>query len=225
MDLIQKKLFECFSEDELNSPAGDIITSAEQTLKSGEIYFLGFNPGGEESPHSLLRHAIEQLYRGDNLYLIPYAPNKIKNKLTPLQRRYIALFQGLNLDPASVFSTNLIFRPSRNSTLVDYASEAKKCWKAHQIFLDMIKPHVILCNGNGAVSSFSYIQQFIQSAGDIIVEDSGHSKWKIRSVRGVIQGRQVLVIGIPHMSYYDPRKALDILKQRIFPAIGMTAWN
>ena len=82
--------------------------------------------------------------------------------------------------------------------------------------MDLIQKKLFECFSEDEVSS---------PAGDIIIEDSGHAKWKIRSVRGEIQGRQVLVIGIPHMSYYDPRKALHILKQRIFPAIGMTAWN
>tara|TARA_A200000159_G_scaffold160134_1_gene179778 strand:- start:5147 stop:5347 length:201 start_codon:yes stop_codon:yes gene_type:complete len=49
--------------DVLNSP-GKVLYSSHETLKAGDIYFLGFNPGGREGPE--LERSIENMLTSTN---------------------------------------------------------------------------------------------------------------------------------------------------------------
>ena len=88
---------------------------------------------------------------------------------------------------------------------------------SHLKFLDIIKPKVIICNGNGSLSSYSYILTLLKD--QVETKESkcaGHGNWKIKSCSGDINGKNYLVIGIPHLSYYAPsissQRKLDAIK-------------
>lgn len=218
MQNIIHQLLNKFDSNELQSLSGDIICSDPNlTLKKGRYYFLSFNPGGDETKNETytLRHAIEEMLGGDgHFYCEPY---KGQNRMKPLQNRYQFLCNSiLDITPEHIFTTNLIFRPSRSMAGVNYQQEAQKCWKVHEVFLNIIQPDIIFCNGNGAVSSFSYIQQFIKNKTEISEFDANHGSWKIRLFSGDLFDRPIKVIGIPHMSYYNPKNGLDTIKSLIF---------
>lgn len=221
MENLSSKLIELFTQEELLNLSGDIISSdSDLTLKKGKYYFLGFNPGGEANINITLKHAIENLYGQGNLYLTPYAPNVEKNYLTPLQRRYSYLWDELGEYKNTIFSTNLIFHPSRESKLVNYFDEAKACWKLHKEFLKIVKPEIILCNGNGQCSSFSYIYQILGLNSPIDEVLANHGNWKIKCFSGKFNNKELLVIGIPHMSYYHPKNGIGYLKKIISNSIN-----
>lgn len=210
----------------LNLPSSDIICSnTEQTLKSGDFYFIGFNPGGMQDKSIKLQDAINMLDRKDNVYLIPYKQNANSGKLEKLQKRFKILMELLNINPHMIFCTNLIFEASRNINEIKNI-DAKKdiCWKFHEKFLDIVQPKIILCNGNGAQSSYSYIRNLLDKDKKILEDKfpAGHGKWEIKSTSGSVNGKHYLVIGIPHLSYYSPnvknlrkQEAIEFLKMRI----------
>ena len=199
--------------------SSDIIYSdTNNTLKSGDYYFIGFNPGGEQDRNITLRDAIQNLDRDHSIYLVPYRQHLNSGKLEKLQKRFQKLFEVLDIDPHSVFCTNLIFEASRNiSELENISYKINIFWKAHLKFLDIIKPKVIICNGNGSLSSYSYILTLLKD--QVETKESkcaGHGNWKIKSCSGDINGKNYLVIGIPHLSYYAPsissQRKLDAIK-------------
>ena len=217
MHKIIQQLLHQFDGTELQSLSGDLICSDPNlTLKKGKYYFLSFNPGGDEikDQNLTLKVAIEGILGGGKHFYC----EKYKDHLhfMPLQRRYQDLCKDiLGVDPEHIFTTNLIFRPTPNSKMVNFQQEAQKCWKAHQVFLEIVQPEIIFCNGNGAVSSFAYIQQFIQDKTPIEEFDANHGSWKIRTFSGYLFDRPIKVIGIPHMSYYHPKNGLDTIKSLI----------
>ncbi|APR69126.1 MULTISPECIES: uracil-DNA glycosylase family protein [Acinetobacter] len=217
MQNIIQQLLEKFDQNELKSLSGDIICSDPNlTLKKGKYYFLSFNPGGDEikDDNLTLKTAIENvLGGGKHFYCVPY---KGQEKMKPLQNRYKSLCDSiLETNPEHIFTTNLIFLPSPNSKSISFQQEAQKCWKAHEVFLNIIQPEVIFCNGNGAVSSFTYIQQFIRNKTEIEEFDAKHGSWKIRTFSGYLFDHPIKIIGIPHMSYYHPQKGAEIIKKLI----------
>ena len=115
MEVIKKELETMFSLNELDLLSSDIVYSdTRKTLKSGNYYFIGFNPGGKQDQKITLRDAIRKLDRDHNIYLVPYRQNISSGKLEKLQKRFQKLFEVLEIDPHSVFCTNLIFEASRN---------------------------------------------------------------------------------------------------------------
>lgn len=215
MQNIIQQLLKKFDHNELRSLSGDIIYSNPHlTLKKGKYYFLGFNPGGEANQDFTLEMAIRSLIGGvQHFYCQIY---KDHHKFTSLQRRYQILCKNiLEIDPEHIFTTNLIFQPSPNAKGVNYQQEAKKCWKIHEVLLEIVQPEIIFCNGNGGVSSFAYIQQLMKEKTEIEEFHAKHGSWKIRTFSGYLFDRPIKVIGIPHMSYYHPVKGLDVIKELV----------
>lgn len=226
MQDLKKELESIFSSNELDLLSSDIIYSdTSKTLKSGNYYFIGFNPGGNQDPNITLRDAIQNLDRDHNIYLVPYRQHLTSGKLEKLQKRFQKLFEVLEIDPHSVFCTNLIFEASRNiSELENIPYKFNVFWKAHLKFLEIIKPKVIICNGNGSISSYSYLKSRFKNSLNFEENDffAGHAKWKIKYCRVVNNKDQYLLIGLPHLSYYAPsiqsslkRSAIESIKTLI----------
>jgi len=81
-----------------------------------------------------------------------------------------------------VFSANaLFFRSVKGSSDIGNVAELwKRCWPVHQYFLSVVRPRVILCLGNGDVSSFSLVRAKCISTpavGWCGVESSRDGKW------------------------------------------------
>ena len=96
--------------DLLQSP-GKILYSSHETLKSGDIYFLGFNPGGREGPE-LEKSIKNMLTTTHNSYLDESWDNgngSWRPGNAPLQKRVVWLFESLSLNPKEVCASNLIF--------------------------------------------------------------------------------------------------------------------
>ena len=226
MEVIKKELETMFSLNELDLLSSDIVYSdTRKTLKSGNYYFIGFNPGGKQDQKITLRDAIRKLDRDHNIYLAPYRQNISSGKLEKLQKRFQKLFEVLEIDPHSVFCTNLIFEASRNiAELENISYKFNIFWKAHLKFLEIIKPKVIICNGNGPISSYSYLKSKFENHSNSQEKDflAGHAKWKIKYCEVINNKNKYILIGLPHLSYYAPcienspkRDAIESLKTLI----------
>ena len=94
MEVIKKELETMFSLNELDLLRSDIVYSdTRKTLKSGNYYFIGFNPGGKQDQKITLRDAIRKLDRDHKIYLVPYRQNISSGKLEKLQKRFQKLFE------------------------------------------------------------------------------------------------------------------------------------
>jgi len=197
--------------------SGSIVYSSKYSICKGDLYIMGLNPGGEPGGEDdkTIRETLDDL------------PSKTKNSyrdelwgnykssavgVHPLQKNYVYLMNHLNNGGKEVFSSNLIFTRSRDASGANYDESAKKCWPVHEIFIKIIDPKCFIVFGNSSISPYSFIknQYHLQDIGEV---DSGHGNWKCKSCKGMINGKERLLIGIPHLSrYHINYKKEDVIK-------------
>jgi len=181
---------------------GEIIYSSHNTLKKGDIYLLGLNPGGEGFT-TIKNHLSNILKKETNSYLDESWENKITTwpiGQAPLQKRVDFLLRSMGYKTKEVCSSNLIFVTSRNSDEINYGL-AGYCWRFHQYILNIIQPKLILCFGVSSVSSYSFLHDLYSGKETTI--DSGHGNWKCKAFTTIVEGKRTTVVGIPHLSYYN----------------------
>lgn len=208
------------TNEKITKMSGCILYSSVDTLKKGEFYFLGVNPGGEGSS----RVTFDPTYT-KNAYLDKSWSNNQGNyegRLAPLQQRVIKLFETFGVDIEDVCASNLIFQQTQDiSQLADIYGYADDCFSIHRYIIEeVVKPKFIVSMGKIV---FDY---FLERQGYTYSHEfpAGHARW---SIRIATQGDRTL-INLPHLSYYDPfvfsdttrdtkQKALQKLKQIVMP--------
>ncbi len=185
------------------SESGSILYSSHETLKPGDVYLLGFNPGGaggnpvEQSINSMLTNTsnsyIDESWENHN--------GVWANGEAPLQKRIQWILESLGLNTREVCASNLIFLQSREASDISY-SLAEKCWPVHEAILNIIKPKLIIAFGNSAISPYGYLQSML--GGKEQYFPSGHGNWSVKGFSCKINGLPVYVAGLPHLSRYSP---------------------
>lgn len=188
--------------DRLDVP-GSILYSSHETLKRGDIYLLGFNPGG--SGGEPVRKSIDSIL---NKITNSYLDESWSNKKTvwakgeaPLQKRICWLLEKLGVDPRNVCASNLIFFQSSGYKEVEY-SLADICWPIHEIILSIVKPRLIIVFGNSSCSPYHFLHEKFGGEEESFL--AGHGKWSVKGFRCLINGENVYVAGFPHLSRYCP---------------------
>jgi hypothetical protein len=191
---------------------GTILYSSSDTLKRGDVYLLGFNPGGSDG--NILSHGIDQLIgRTQNAYLDEAWENGNGSWAAgeaPLQKNIIWLLTELNLNPRDVCASNLIFLQSREASGISY-DIAKVCWPVHEAILEIVQPQVIITFGNSEVSPYAFLKQMLNGSGGSF-EPSGHGTWQLKSFEAKVNDRNIRVIGLPHLSRYSPKGKPNVSK-------------
>lgn len=186
------------NDKKLSSMNGGILYSSFDTLKEGKFYFLGVNPGGEDSKDLL--YNLEENKNKDH-FLVSWKNDvkEYKPGEAPLQKRVIELFEKLDTNIKNVCSSNLIFRQSKDlekleGTLVD---NADICWKVHELIIsEIIKPNYIISHGGFVYDYLINHKEF----KPIKIFNSGHGDWSIK----IAKKGELTLINLPHLSYYAP---------------------
>ncbi len=183
--------------------SGQVLYSGASTLKKGEVYLLGLNPGGD--PRNPAFRTIRQslaMLKSDELASngLPssewnsYGHATWKGRNT-LQRRILWLLGQLGLDPLTVAASNLIFVRSRDETSLQYDAYADVCWSVHERVLQLVEPRLVIAYGGTPYKRLGerlgvYNEQRFAA---------GHGDWECRCFD--VPGR-FRVVGIPHMGRY-----------------------
>lgn len=183
--------------------SGEFLYSSHHTIRPGDIYFLGLNPGGQGGP-SLGGRLPALLSREDNAYLDEawenesgsYEPGK-----APLQKRVVWLLEQLGADVREVLATNLIFMQSPGASGVSI-EDAKLCWPVHEALLSIVRPRLILTFGNSSFSPYGYLHTL--HGGSQRYAPSGHGDWSLKGFDAQMPWGEVFVAGLPHLSRYSP---------------------
>lgn len=182
---------------------GSILYSSHETLKPGDVYLLGFNPGGTGG--NPIERSINQLLTNTtNAYLDESWENQNgawANGEAPLQKRIQWILKSIKLNPRDVCASNLIFFQSREASDISF-SLAKQCWPVHEAILSIVKPKLIIAFGNSGTSPYGYLHSIL--GGNEESFPSGHGNWQIKGFNGQINDRSVYVAGLPHLSRYSP---------------------
>lgn len=202
------KKFVSFAKDKLKEQdknilncSGKILYSSNKTLKSGKVYLLGYNPGGDPKNHN--EDTIE--YELDNLHQQignSYIDEKWKNNKAaykkgehPLQKGVKYLLESLGEKPEEVCASNLIFKRSIGAKDVN-SGDADTCWPVHERILQIISPKLILSFG---IETYYHLKVKLGNNSKEITCKSGHHNWNCRLFKSE---SGVVVVGLPHLSIY-----------------------
>ncbi len=114
----------------------------------------------------------------------------------------------LGYDINQVCATNLIYERSSRET--DLTLEQFDCYKPLLLrTFDLVMPTVVIAFGKKPLLVLQEQFSRLLSRHDF---PSGHGTWKISIIKGVIRGRNVTVIGLPHLSRYSLVNRIDQLR-------------
>ena len=189
---------------------GATLYSSFNTLSCGKFYVLGLNPGGPADSGKTLAESLDALpEQQDNAYLDEdwSSPSRSFGAgRHPLQRHLFELMREIGQDLRNVCSSNLIFTRSPDLNGADYPSRGHVCWPVHQMILDAVKPNVIIAFGNGDISPYAFLALKHQESMGVWPEEVTHPAkywtWQCKAFQTQIQGRDILVLGLPHLSRY-----------------------
>ena len=182
---------------------GSILYSSHETLKPGDVYLLGFNPGGSDG-YPIDQSINQLLTNTTNAYLDDSwkSQNRVWAKgEAPLQKRIRWVLERIKLKPKNVCASNLIFFQSRKASDISF-SLAKQCWPVHEAILSIVKPKLIIAFGNSSKSPYGYLHSILGGKEESF--PSGHGNWQVKGFNSQIDRRDVYVAGLPHLSRYSP---------------------
>ncbi len=188
------------NDQKLMNMRGCIFYSDKKTFQKGKFYFLGVNPGGENS-ETLIEDLKKLEVEKTNHYLVSWE-NGIKEYAkgeAPLQKRVKELFCKLNTRIENVCSSNLIFKQSKDVKNYDgnMFEDADACWKIHELIInDIVQPEYIITHGKYVYEYLITNQEFKED----IAFNSGHGNWTIK----IAKRNNITLINLPHLSYYSP---------------------
>lgn len=193
---------------------GEVLYSSHETIAPGDVYLLGLNPGGKGFI-TIEAHIDQMLNRTHNSYIDEEWENGNGHWSAgeaPLQRRVIWLLKSLEFDPRMVCASNLIFQTSSNADGISFGL-AGLCWPFHEAMIEIVRPRLLLVFGNGAGNSpYAFIKAlFAHSAVEDVI-DAGHGDWKCKGFGTAINNHSIYVVGLPHLSLYDPARNPDVVK-------------
>jgi len=216
--VINKFLKDCkeILGDDYLSKSGEFIYSATNTLRKGDVYLLGFNPGS--SPDDKTQRTIKEYLENFESTTINKTldENWGKNKIskTLLQNRLVSLIPYLlNKNLRDICQSNLIFARSIDAMGIDdFRFHADKCWQCHELILNIIQPKLLLCNGSGEKSSsYSYIgKKFEVNNPEWKEHGNTNASWKIFNT--TILKRETIVAAFPHLSRFDVQNNIEGIK-------------
>lgn len=206
-------------------------TNPFHTLKEGLIYFLGLNPGGKVSetyPHETFDYWKNKTDNWCEYKDAEWADRKRSYRPgeAPLQIKvqnvlnFILAQIGIKDHKVEdVFCTNLLFYRSLDSNFLNQYGNID-FFKFHEEFLNIVKPKIIVCCGNGKINS--PYSKFMEVFGTKSEQPSPlygtfSLKWFAIENPGWRQGK-ALVIGLPHLSRYKR----DIEKEPAFKKLLMS---
>jgi hypothetical protein len=218
--------------DELLDASGGVFSSGPATLKRGDFYIVGHNPGGDEQEtvykDLTIRKDLEK-WKKNGHYWSSFFPTddhwREDGGDTAHQWRVRDLGELLNGNDQGIrkiFCSNAIFVRTRSSDLlkqVAFQDYRERCWRVHKLCLAIVRPKLIVCLGNDErdnASSFSLMKEWMGAQGSTVHrEDCRHPhhlrpkyvKWFETTVTVGSQEDQsplpCRVVGVPHPSRFE----------------------
>jgi hypothetical protein len=190
----------------LEDHPGSIIYSSDSTLKKGDFYFLGQNPGGnDEKKYGEDTIQNQLLQSGEHNEYIHGQWSGSKGRIH--QHNIKKMFEDLEINIEDVFSTNLSFiRSGRTETYVrNMEDDFDVFWLIHEHFLSIVQPKFIIANGAKPRDYFKNKMFQIHKEDKKIMKNYGRykhvAKYFIGSLRvGKILLEPMTVLAIPHLS-------------------------
>ena len=193
-------------ETNLQDYPGSIIYSADSTLKKGNFYFLGQNPGGNKEKKYGKDTILNQLlYSGEHNEYTQGEWTGSKGKLH--QHNIKRMFKDLELDIEDIFSTNLCFIRSGHTETYNrnMDEDIRLFWPIHRYFLSIVKPNYIIANGAKARDFFKKEMKPINNLEKKRLKKCKRYNHTAESFEGSLKIGdttldKLVVLAIPHLS-------------------------
>ena len=200
----------------LKNEPGSLIYSSLETLRKGNLIFLGLNPGGLPDENKTILEHFQFMKRIENKEFNEYCdgvwkPAGVEKPRggSVLQKRVQYLLSSLAINTRNVFASNLIFKRTRaESDLNNESYWAEICWKIHQKFISIIDPSLIVVMGN---SPYEFINGKMKKILRTEIFNSGHGDWNCEFSEGFLNGKKRKLIKIPHLSRYKINAHNDVI--------------
>lgn len=213
---------------EMARSPGSVLLSGIDTLRPGNFYIMGLNPGGDPKLPGHSTAIIDSMSNRQSFscYLNecwqpqcdePYGSCRHMTEgsvrpefLRRHQRNMLSLFDALHADPRSVFATNAVFARSTSKASLEAESGHsldrwwQACWPVHRELLAIVRPSMIISLGYGIGSSaFGLLWQTLgKPAYDRLGDNNRRGGWSFPAVIDLAGAElETLVVGIPHPSY------------------------
>ena len=216
--------------EDMHERPGCVLLSGIRTIRPGDFYVMGFNPGGDPgaipSPITELiamptgRSAYtDQCWRAGcpefNCDHFDAEGRIAERDLVIHQRRMMALLRDtLGVQPAEVPVTNAIFARSASAAELKAQTGHSRaewwgaCWPIHQHLLSEVRPRAIISLGFGATTSaFGLLHARAgRPAWQVVGEEGSTGGWAFDAALPLLDGDilHTRIIGIPHPSWYAP---------------------
>lgn len=186
-----------------------LFYSDPTAARSGGVYFCGLKPYGRLSrtyrdPEPLPQgHVVYRDEKGGHFY----------RRAVAIIRRALDVSLGAEAPLAAALCTNWFFYRAEDTAMLKSFGLARiDCSVYHQRMVEALRPRIILCAGNGPVSSYA---GFLQLYGleTMRTEDYlGRSKLRESLVRLPQLDYPTRIVGLPHLSNWPVNEqALDFI--------------
>jgi len=205
---------------ELKNKSGSVFYSGKEAFEGKKsLYILGLNPGGSpvrQGYQTLEYHTRKNLNKSNWSEYRDESWDGNKPGTNRLQPRLLHLLGNLNLNPANVPSSNVVFvRTQRESGLInDFSELANLCWPFHKYVIKSQEINNILCFGKTAgkfvrdkLDAHFFVDQFVEK---------NERKWKTQIYTN-INGIKVIVATHPSIADWCNPKTdpSDLIKKHI----------
>lgn len=181
--------------DEMRRLGYQVFLSDPGSARPNGVYFCGLKPFGAADasyPAGVRLNAGYSEYR-DGPSRWPFYPRARNIIYRTLEHVF-----GPDTPFEAALCTNWFFyRAADTQQLKRFGPERIDCSAFHRAFLDRLQPRIILCAGNGAVSSYAGFLKLLGLETTDTIPMGGYIKIKIA------QGDGLRVIGFPHFSRYE----------------------
>jgi len=194
--------------------SGSIFYSSFHTLKKGDFYFMGLNPGGDETQDGHQATILESIYNHHQLSQKNPRYSSYCDEdwgRSNHQARVCEIANALGQDIRDIFSANAIFVRSINASGIarDFTELKDACLGLHEYFLSIVQPRVIVCLGNGEkLSPFSILRDHFKPKSVLFVRKPDFRDGKYFDAKISLSEYTEAppfacrVIGVPHPSRF-----------------------
>ena len=186
----------------------EVFLSAPQSAVPGGLYFCGLKPYG--APGRTYGFP-EPLPAGFTTYRDRPRASPFYARAREVLRLGLDHTLGATADLSAALCTNWFFyRAADTAQLKRFGLERMDCSTFHRHFLSHLRPRLIFCIGNGAVSSYAGMCQLF--GVQTVREERYLGTAKLKEARGMLSGgagaggqggeQDTRIIGIPHLSRF-----------------------
>jgi hypothetical protein len=180
---------------------GRVLYSSIETLGPGKFYLMGLNPGARD--HSRYHHVGQSLHDITNHRVNTYLDDNWGRGIgrDHVQQRICFMLRSLGCDPRSVFATNLVFARSKSWASAQ-AKLIPNCLEVHGMFLNIVRPSVILTFGRGTFDPLINRRRRTDVPSFDTGCPNGRANFCCYMADADLFGRRTPVVCLPHFSKF-----------------------